>query len=373
MKIVSIVGARPQFIKAAGVSRAIRGRRPRIREVLVHTGQHYDRNMSEVFFTELEIPAPDVNLGIGSGTHGTQTARMIEGIESILVEQKPDSVLIYGDTNSTLAAALAAVKLRVPIAHVEAGLRSFNRAMPEEINRVLADHCADLLLAPTDAAIQNLRNEGIATSKIHLVGDVMYDAAKFYAQKAEVKSRILTRLGLSAGDYVLCTVHRAENTDEPGRIRAIFGALQELADEIPVVLPMHPRTQNALRRPAPGPIEHRNLMVIDPVGYLDMIMLEKNARMIATDSGGVQKEAYFYAVPCATLRTETEWVELVGAGWNTLIEPQTKEMIATELLRLLHVESKPRSHPDFYGDGTASERICALLCGEAAPSTCSLT
>jgi UDP-GlcNAc3NAcA epimerase len=360
LKIVSVVGARPQFIKAAAVSRAIRAF-PGIRELLLHTGQHYDSNMSQVFFEELEIPAPDINLGVGSGPHGAQTARMIEGIESALIVHRPDAVLIYGDTNSTLAAALAAAKLHIPVAHVEAGLRSFNRAMPEETNRVLSDHCSDLLFAPTTTAVKNLRNEGFATKKIHLVGDVMYDAARFYAQKAERTSRILAQLGLSGGGYVLCTIHRAENTDDLSRILAIFKALLGLANEIRVVLPLHPRTRGIIGRHAIGSIEHRNLTVIDPVGYLDMILLEKNARMIATDSGGVQKEAYFYHIPCATLRTETEWIELVDTGWNTLIDPRSEQLAAGELIRLINVDTRAWPHPDLFGDGAAAERVCALL------------
>lgn len=362
MKIVSIVGARPQFIKAATVSRALAAR-PGIREILIHTGQHYDWNMSDIFFRELGISAPALNLGVGPGSHGAQTARMLTGIENALLEHRPDAVLVYGDTNSTLAAALAAVKLRLPIAHVEAGLRSFNRAMPEEINRVLTDHCADWLLAPTQTAVLNLRHEGITEAKIHLVGDVMYDAALFYAQEAEQKSRILRRLGIAAGGYVLCTIHRAENTDDGQRLRAICKALEQLADEVPVVWPIHPRTQAVAGRYGNGLRTHCSLLVIDPVGYLDMALLEKNARMIVTDSGGVQKEAYFYHVPCATLRTETEWVELVEAGWNTLIDPTSGESIAAELLRRMRTLTKPLEHPALYGDGAAARRICDVLCG----------
>jgi len=357
-RILTVVGARPQFVKAATVSRALRGIRG-VRETLVHTGQHYDRNMSDVFFRELAIPRPDLHLGIGSGTHGAQTGRMLEALERAMRRVRPDWVLVYGDTNSTLAGALAAAKLRIPVAHVEAGLRSFNRAMPEEVNRVVADHAADLLFAPTVTAVTNLRREGIASAKIMRTGDVMYDAALYYARKSVRKSDVLARLGLHARGYVLATVHRQENTDDPRRLRAIFDALQVLAREIPAVVPVHPRTRKALARL--GWRAERGLVLTDPVGYLDMVMLERHARLIATDSGGVQKEAYFYRVPCATLRTETEWVELVTAGWNRLVPPDSAPVIHRALRRLVTGFHRPRASARLYGAGDAAERIARAL------------
>jgi len=292
VKIVTVVGARPQFIKAATVSRVLRKTKG-VREVLVHTGQHYDANMSEVFFEELEIPRPDYNLGIGPATHGAQTGRMLEAIEGVLFKEKPDWVLIYGDTNSTLGGALAAVKLHIPVAHIEAGLRSFNRRMPEEVNRVLTDHASDILFAPTQTAVENLRREGISEEQIQLVGDVMYDAALYYGKKAERQSQILNRLELKPREYILATTHRAENTDDPQRLRAIFEGFAEVAQEIKVVLPLHPRTHAALVQVGLYDKVPRSICLIEPVGYLDMVMLEKNARLIATDSGGVQRRRFF--------------------------------------------------------------------------------
>ena len=356
LKVVSVVGARPQFIKAAAVSRVLRAT-PGVREVLVHTGQHYDDNMSRVFFEELEIPEPDYHLGVGSGTHGAQTGRMLEAIEQVLLEEKPDWVLVYGDTNSTLAGALAAVKLHIPVAHVEAGLRSFNRRMPEEINRVLTDHASDLLFAPTEAAVANLRREGIPEERIHCVGDVMYDAALYYGMKAERESRILERLSLTRKGYILATVHRAENTDDHARLRAILQALSEAAQEVGVVFPVHPRTRKAMERYGLTDLV-RPLIVIDPVGYLDMVMLEKNARLIVTDSGGVQKEAFFYRVPCVTLREETEWEELVELGWNRLVPP-----LVLSPRDLLHTIPSGVTGENPYGTGKASIAIAKLLSG----------
>lgn len=361
MKLLAVVGARPQFIKAAAVSRALRAT-PGVREVLVHTGQHYDDNMSRVFFEELEIPEPGYHLGVGSGTHGAQTGRMLEAIEQVLLEERPDWVLVYGDTNSTLAGALAAVKLHIPVAHVEAGLRSFNRRMPEEINRVLTDHASDLLFAPTETAVRNLRREGIPGERIHLVGDVMYDAALYYGAKAKRVSRILDRLGLEPKGYVLATVHRAENTDDPARLHAIMGGLVEVAREIPVVLPLHPRTRVALEREGMLGEVQVYLRLIPPVGYLDMVMLEQNARLIATDSGGVQKEAFFYRVPCVTMRDETEWVELVESGWNRLAPPKNAAAISKAVFA--HMGAVGRD-VDLYGGGEAAQRIVAVLQGGA--------
>ncbi|WP_243089948.1 non-hydrolyzing UDP-N-acetylglucosamine 2-epimerase [Thermus neutrinimicus] len=356
MTVVSVVGARPQFIKAAAVSRVLRAT-PGLREVLVHTGQHHDDNMSRVFFEELEIPEPDYHLGIGGGTHGQNTGRMLEAIEGVLLKEKPDWVLVYGDTDSTLAGALAAAKLHIPVAHVEAGLRSFNRRMPEEINRVLTDHVSDLLFAPTETAVQNLLREGIPADKVHLVGDVMYDAALYYGEKAERESQILQRLNVAPKGYILATVHRAENTDDPVRLRVILEALAQVHREVPVVFPVHPRTRK--RAEAYGLEELLDRMLtIEPVGYLDMVMLEKNARLIATDSGGVQKEAFFYRVPCATLRDETEWVELVESGWNRLCPPKDVESLVG---CFLNVWDGALIFP--YGNGRAAAGVATLLAG----------
>lgn len=362
MRVAAIVGARPQFIKAAAVSRVLRGAFG-VEETLVHTGQHYDKAMSRVFFDELEIPEPDHHLGVGSGPHGAQTGRMLEAIERVLVDEEPDWVLVYGDTNSTLAGALAAAKLHIPVAHVEAGLRSFNREMPEEINRVLADHASDLLFAPTYAAVENLRREGLAGNRVHMVGDVMYDVALYYGDKAERKSRILDDLGLVSEEYILATVHRAENTDDLERLLAIFEGLGEAAREVPVVLPLHPRTRKALERAGVLEKAARCLLLIEPVGYLDMVMLEKNARLIVTDSGGVQKEAFFYRVPCVTLRDETEWVELVELGWNRLAPPKRPDAVLSVVREAL--EQSPGAGGAPYGRGDSAEQIARVLLGEA--------
>lgn len=356
-KVVTVVGARPQFVKAGPVSRALASAGHA--EVLVHTGQHYDPNMSAIFFDELGLPAPAHHLGVGSGSHAAQTGAMLERVERVIDGERPDWVLVYGDTNSTLAGALAAAKLKVPVAHVEAGLRSWNRAMPEEINRVVADHVSDLLFAPTRAAVANLRREGVARDKIVKTGDVMFDAALHYGRQAARESRVLEKLGLEARGYVLATVHRAENTDDPRRLRAIFDALGRLAREIAVVVPVHPRTRKALARR--GWRSAGGLRVIDPVGYLDMVMLEQHARLIATDSGGVQKEAFFYRVPCATLRTETEWVELVEAGWNRLIPPFAAADVYRKLRRMITSFRRPRATPALYGSGDAARCIARAL------------
>ena len=363
MKIfMTVVGARPQFIKAAVVSRILRSRSG-VTEVLVHTGQHYDHGMSDVFFHELAIPKPDVNLGVGSDMHGAQTARMLEGLERLMVEGRPDRVIVYGDTNSTLAGALAASKLRIPVAHVEAGLRSFNRAMPEEINRLVADQLSDLLFAPTKVAVENLKREGMVSDRIRLVGDVMYDAVLFYAQQAEAQSTALDTLGLTPGCYILSTIHRAETTDDPQRLAAIFGGLARLAAELPVVVPLHPRTRKALAVLPMRDALMKTLRIIEPVGYLDMTMLEKHARLIVTDSGGVQKEAFFHGVPCVTLRYETEWVELVESGWNLLVPSQCQKEVCAAILGALEKEV-PSKKGRYYGDGCASEAIVQAILEE---------
>lgn len=347
-KIVSIVGARPQFIKASPVSRILR---KSFHEVLVHTGQHYDENMSKVFFDELEIPRPAVELGVGSGTHAVQTGLMLERIEKVLTDEKPDMVLVYGDTNSTLAGALAASKLRIPVAHVEAGLRSFNRTMPEEINRLLTDHVSDRLFCPTQTSVMNLKREGIESGVV-FTGDVMLDAALFFARKAESQSRILSELRIDPKQYLLCTIHRAENTDDPMRLRRIVDALIEIRET--VIFPVHPRTQNVLRTfgdlGVSGNTKH--LRQIPPVGYLDMVQLEKNARMILTDSGGVQKEAFFYRIPCITLRNETEWIETAEAGWNKLTGADRNRIV--QGVRNFSPQAEP-SNP--FGNGKAAEAV----------------
>lgn len=351
MKIFTVIGARPQFIKAAVVSRAFKEHRPDVHEVLVHTGQHYDANMSDVFFEELNIPHPDHNLGIGGGTHGQNTGRMVEQLEALMLPEKPDWVMVYGDTDSTLAGALAAVKLHIPVAHVEAGLRSFNRRMPEEINRVLTDHMATLLFAPTELALTNLRNEGIADDKIHVVGDVMYDAALYYKPRA-VKPAWFDALGMTVNKFVLCTIHRAENTDNRERMLGILQGLQ--ASALPVILPLHPRTRLKL--------QHMNLVLpanvkaVDPVGYLEMAWLEMSCKLVATDSGGIQKEAYFHGKPCVTLRDETEWVELVKCGANRLVGAHSSAIAES-----LRQHESALSASALYGTGCCAKDIVALL------------
>ncbi len=367
MRVATIVGARPQFIKAAVASRALRST-PGVEEVLIHTGQHYDENMSAVFFEELEIPRPDYHLGVGSESHGAQTGRMLEEIEKVFVEEKPDWVLVYGDTNSTLAGTLAAAKLHIPVAHVEAGLRSFNRMMPEEVNRVLADHASDVLFAPTSVAVENLRREGITGDGVRLVGDVMYDAALYYGAKAEQESDVLDSLGLEPGGYVLATAHRAENTDDPEMLRAITQGLSMVAGVLPVVLPLHPRTRAALMREGMLEEASRHVVLTDPVGYLDMVMLERGAHLIATDSGGVQKEAFFHGVPCVTLREETEWVELVDLGWNVCVPARKGRSAVYEgIMRQLSFSAKQNAVPAApYGKGDAGLLIAGYLAGKGA-------
>ncbi|WP_330115221.1 UDP-N-acetylglucosamine 2-epimerase (non-hydrolyzing) [Pseudomonas sp. JS3066] len=347
-KVITIVGARPQFIKAAAVSRAFRSNEL-FDERILHTGQHFDSNMSDVFFDELDIPRPHFHLGIGGGGHGQNTGRMLEAIETVLVSERPDWVLVYGDTDSTLAGALAAVKLHIPLAHVEAGLRSFNKRMPEEINRRLTDHASDLLLAPNAAALKTLASEGISGRHVVNVGDVMYDAALIFGEKAEAKSNILNILSLRPQQYILATVHRQDNTDTPERLRNIFSGFA--AAPLPVVLPLHPRTRqriNSFDIAIPG-----NVKVVDPLGYLDMVMLEKNAALVATDSGGVQKEAYFHRVPCLTLRDETEWTELVELGWNTLASPSRSDLAS--VFAASYTPGVTGAMP--YGNGAAAEAI----------------
>jgi UDP-GlcNAc3NAcA epimerase len=355
MKIITIVGARPQFIKAAAVSRVIKNNYvDKIEEVIVHTGQHYDDNMSKVFFEELDIPKPKYNLEIFGGNHGEMTGRMLEAIESVLLKEKPDWVLIYGDTNSTLAGALAASKLHIPVAHVEAGLRSFNMQMPEEINRILSDRVSMLLFCPTKTAVTNLKAEGIVNG-VYNVGDVMYDVALYYKELASKKSNILNQLNLKASGYVLATCHRAENTDHPEKLKEILSALAKLAEDLPVIFPIHPRTRRLINDY--GFNGHLKLInATDPLSFIDMIALEQSSRLIITDSGGVQKEAYFYGVPCLTTRNETEWVETVDSGWNQLVNANS-DRIVNAYLKL----KRPSLRPELYGDGQAAEHIISIF------------
>ncbi|MFE8644857.1 non-hydrolyzing UDP-N-acetylglucosamine 2-epimerase [Sphingomonas sp. NCPPB 2930] len=358
-KIVTIVGARPQFIKAAAVSRTIRTDfSDKLEERIVHTGQHFDDNMSKVFFDELDIPEPHVHLAISGGNHGAMTGRMLESIEAVLLTERPDWVLVYGDTNSTLAGALAAAKLNIPIAHVEAGLRSFNMRMPEELNRILTDRISTLLLCPTATAVQHLASEGLSRG-VHLVGDVMFDASRFYGQLARQRSCILDRLKLQGRGYVLATCHRAENTDDPDRLTQILESLAEIAEDMPVVLPLHPRTRKLIEATGLQASLYR-LLVVEPLPYLDMVALEQASTVIMTDSGGVQKEAYFYRVPCITLRDETEWVETVQLGWNRLAGASKKSILGA--YKDLASAGLPAAvHENPYGNGDASKRLLQIL------------
>lgn len=358
-RVVTVVGARPQFVKAATVSRAIAAHNAAspahsVTETVVHTGQHYDANLSGVFFEELGLRSPAHHLGVGSGTQARQTAQMLAQVEAVLEHERPDWLIVYGDTNSTLAGALAAAKLHIPIAHVEAGLRSFNRRMPEEINRVLTDRLSALLCCPTRTATANLAAEGI-TDRVRLTGDVMYDSLLHEVGRAERRGDVLSRLNIRPRQYVLATVHRAENTDDAERLDEIVSALEAVA--CPVVWPMHPRARARLAelRRSPG----GSLRILEPVSYHEMLMLEKRARVIATDSGGVQKEAYFFGVPCVTLRDETEWVELVQAGWNRLAGAR-RDSIASALAWAASFEPPPAS-AGLYGDGHAAEAVVREL------------
>jgi UDP-N-acetylglucosamine 2-epimerase (non-hydrolysing) len=350
MKILSIVGARPQFIKCAPLSRELRKEHE---EILIHTGQHYDHDMSDIFFEELNIPKPDYNLGIGSGNHGEQTGKMLIEIEKVLIKENPDLVLVYGDTNSTLAGALAAVKFRISVVHVEAGLRSVDRSMPEEINRVLTDHISDILFCPTQTAVDNLGKEGI-TQGVHLVGDVMLDALSYNLEVARKKSRIIEELGLEKKKYLVTTVHRPGNTDSIENMRSIIEAVGDSC--MPLVFPVHPRTEKFLKEY--GLIEKMpaNVRLIKPLGYLDMLMLMANARKILTDSGGIQKEAYMLGVPCITLRENTEWVETLEGGWNELVGAE-KEKISKAISNLTPMGAQR----NVFGNSRASERILNIL------------
>jgi UDP-GlcNAc3NAcA epimerase len=356
-KILTVLGARPQFIKASVVSHAFR-QSGQLQEVLVHTGQHFDTNMSDVFFDELGMHKPDHYLDIHGGGHGAMTGRMLERLEQVMQAERPDAVLVYGDTNSTLAGALAAAKLHIPVAHIEAGLRSFNMAMPEEVNRILTDRVSRWLFTPTQAATQHLAREGVALSAIEEVGDVMYDVALHHGKRVDASGRALAKLGHAPGSYVLTTVHRAENTNHPARLQAIVDGLEVVARQMPVVWPLHPRTRGVLQSMGRLVTLPPQLRLLDPVGYLDMVQLEKHAAVIATDSGGVQKEAFFYQVPCVTLRDETEWVELVEAGWNRLVPPQSSVAVANAIKVAIGSKGKPIQP---YGKGDAAQRIVNIL------------
>lgn len=380
LHVLTVIGARPQIIKAAAFSHAVQGRfAGRIQETILHTGQHYDGNMSQVFFDELGIPRADIALGVGSGPHGAQTARMIEGIEQALLDRRPDVVLLYGDTNSTLAGAVAAAKLHVPVAHVEAGLRSFNKAMPEEINRIVCDHCSTWLFCPTETAVENLRREGFpqerhapaSADQPHVMasGDVMYDNSMRFAAVAGARETLPDKLGLGEGDFILATVHRDHNTDDPGRINAIFGALLQLLKThgLPVVLPLHPRTRKMMEGLLAADLRGQihgmpQFHVVPPVGFLDMIALEQRAKLVVTDSGGVQKEAYFFGKPVVVLRPETEWVELVEHGQAVLADADPARILAAAS-KFLHDGTPPC--PPIFGDGDAAGHICEQLLGTA--------
>lgn len=370
MKMITVVGARPQFVKAAAVSREL-GNHPDIHEVIVHTGQHYDANMSDIFFKELDIPTPDYFLGIGSGSHGKQTGEMLAAIEEVLMKEKPDLVLVYGDTNSTLAGALAASKIHIPVVHVEAGLRSYNMRMPEEQNRVLTDHISSLLLCPTQNAVENLAREGIQKG-VHNVGDVMYDSVLYSLGIAEKKikfEKILNSFetflesitsnikedSLTPNGYYLATIHRAENTDSADKIQTILDAFSEL--DLPVVFPVHPRTQGLVARTVEK-AHLSNIYFIKPVGYLEMLILLKNSAKVITDSGGVQKEAYFLDRPCVTLREQTEWVETLKGNWNVLCPLDKDQIISKVTTTRIEREVKADS---YFGDGKAAQKIAALL------------
>ena len=370
MKIVTIIGARPQIIKAAALSRAIKTHYANeIQEIIVHTGQHYDDNMSAVFFDELGIPRPDYNLHVGSASHGVQTARMTEGIEEILLKEQPDYIVLYGDTNSTLAGAVAAAKIHIPIAHVEAGLRSFNKAMPEEINRIVCDHCSTLLFSPTQAGVENLQREGFALNneppytidnpKVYHCGDIMYDNSLYFAEIAETKTNIINNLGLKDRPFILATIHRDTNTDYPERLDAIFSALLTLSEQYHVVLPLHPRTNKLLKTNLEAAKQEQlfsspNISIIPPVSFLEMIALERHAQLVMTDSGGVQKEAYFFKKPCIILRPETEWVEIVQTG-NAILADANESRIMQAWQHFK--DNPPTKFPEIFGDGHAAEFI----------------
>lgn len=350
MKIFTVIGARPQFVKAAVVSQSFKERG--VHEVIAHTGQHFDTNMSGTFFEELDLPTPNYNLNIHSMSHAAMTGRMMESLEALMLRESPDWLLVYGDTNSTLSGALVASKLHIPIAHIESGLRSYNRDMPEEINRIITDRISTLLFAPTLSAVECLRNEAM-TVGVHLVGDVMMDAIYKYQAKAETNSKVLIRHSITSNEFYLATIHRPSNTDNPARLDKILMNLAEM--DAPVIFPLHPRTKHRIRSfGVENRLVHPNILVIPPVGYLDMITLEKNCRAVVTDSGGIQKEAYLLKKPCFTLRNETEWKETVDSGWNHLVTPDS-------LSKTISQFQTPNTWPAFYGDGQTSNKITNIL------------
>ncbi len=378
-KIITVIGARPQIIKAAAISRAIKNNfSDKILEVIVHTGQHYDENMSQIFFEELEIPFPNFNLNVGSGSHGEQTAKMLEGLENIYVQEKPDAVIVYGDTNSTIAGALAASKIHIPVIHIEAGLRSFNKAMPEEINRIACDHMSTLLFTPSETGHRNLLNEGIKNDqkeaasidnpKIYLCGDIMYDNSLYFSAMSEQKSEILKELEITTDEFILCTIHRDTNTDDTANLNAIFRALLRIqkTSNLKIVLPLHPRTKDKMTSNLDNSLlleitQNRNIKIIQPLGFLDIISLEKNARLIITDSGGLQKEAFFFQKPCVILREQTEWIEIIENG-NALIAGANELKIISSVETL--IKRTDFTYPNLYGDGNAANFICKKITEE---------
>lgn len=375
-RIITIVGARPQIIKSSAISRAIQTRFSDVlEEIIVHTGQHYDENMSEVFFQEMGIPRPNYNLNVGSGSHGVQTAKMIEGLEEIFIKEAPTAVLVYGDTNSTIAGALAAIKIHIPVIHVEAGLRSFNKSMPEEVNRIACDHMSTLLFTPTITGIENLSKEGFSmdaagkatanSPKVYQCGDVMFDNSLYFSKLSDETSTILSENGLEVNGYVLTTIHRDSNTDVAENMEAIFNALLTIQQQfgLTIVLPIHPRTKGKMKDQLSAELlnaieENPYFKIIPPAGFIDIIALEKNARLIVTDSGGLQKEAFFFEKPCVILRPQTEWVEIVNNG-NAILADASKERIETAFATLLN--KTDYSFPPFYGDGKAAEFICSKI------------
>jgi len=378
-KIITVIGARPQIIKAAAISRAIKNNfSDKILEVIVHTGQHYDENMSQIFFKELEIPFPNYNLNVGSRSHGEQTAKMLEGLENIYLKEKPDAVIVYGDTNSTIAGALAAAKIHIPVIHIEAGLRSFNKAMPEEINRIACDHMSTLLFTPSETGHRNLLNEGIKNDqneaaridnpKIYLCGDIMYDNSLYFSAMSEQKSKILKELEITTNEFILCTIHRDTNTDDKSNLNAIFRALLRIqkTSNLKIVLPQHPRTKEKLNSHLDENLlteinQNKNFKIIPPTGFLDIISLEKNARLIITDSGGLQKEAFFFQKPCVILRDQTEWIEIVENG-NALIAGANELKIISSVETL--IKRTDYTYPNLYGDGNAANFICKKIMEE---------
>lgn len=380
-KIVTIIGARPQIIKAAALSRAIKNKFPeKIKEIIVHTGQHYDANMSQVFFDELGIPVPDYNLNVGSGSHGKQTAAMIAGIEDILLNEKPNAIVLYGDTNSTLAGAVAASKIHVPVVHIEAGLRSFNKAMPEEVNRILCDHVSTLLFSPTATGFKNLLNEGFKETplppfgadnpKAYQCGDVMYDNSLYFSKVAEEKTTVLQQYGLQKNKFILATIHRNNNTDEPPRLNALFKSLNDLSlqHQLKVILPLHPRTAKLLSQNLSPELymavkANADFVITEPASFLEMIALEKNCALVMTDSGGVQKEAFYFEKACVILRPETEWVELVECG-TAIVADADEHRIKSAFTKLY--ASNGLKFPKLYGDGHAAEFICGEMLSHLA-------